>query len=105
MAILVMRVGFLLSGDEHLEQTPTLRDRKWHRHGLPPISPHDCIRDAVAAEVFDHVWINVVDILEGLIRKTWESALAGTYLQSLASWTIPLQLSPNLVFGLDPQHD
>ncbi|XP_057608864.1 protein FAM149A isoform X1 [Chionomys nivalis] len=64
-------------GDEHLEQNPTLRDRKWHRHGLPPISPHDCIRDAVAAEVFDHVWANVVAILEDLIRKTWESALTG----------------------------
>ncbi|XP_050003192.1 protein FAM149A isoform X2 [Alexandromys fortis] len=64
-------------GDEHLEQNPTLRHRKWHRHGLPPISPHDCIRDAVAAEVFDHVWTNVVEILEDLIRKTWESALTG----------------------------
>ncbi|CAO2612031.1 Protein FAM149A [Lemmus lemmus] len=64
-------------GDEHLEQNPALRDRKWHRHRLPPISPHDCIRDAVAAEVFDHVWTNVVDILEDLIRKTWESALTG----------------------------
>uniref|UniRef100_A0A8C2LXX5 Family with sequence similarity 149, member A n=2 Tax=Cricetulus griseus TaxID=10029 RepID=A0A8C2LXX5_CRIGR len=62
-------------GDEHLEQNPTLRGRKWHRHGLPPISPHDCIRDAVAAEVFDHVWTNVVEILEDLTRRTWESAL------------------------------
>ncbi|XP_051038277.1 protein FAM149A isoform X1 [Phodopus roborovskii] len=62
-------------GDEHLELNPALRGRKWHRHGLPPISPHDCIRDAVAAEVFDHVWTNVVEILEDLIRKTWESAL------------------------------
>ncbi|XP_051025658.1 protein FAM149A [Acomys russatus] len=62
-------------GDERLEQNPTLRGRKWHRHGLPPVSPHDCVRDAVAAEVFDHVWTNVVEILEDLIRKTWESSL------------------------------
>ncbi|NP_705763.1 protein FAM149A [Mus musculus] len=64
-------------GDEHLGQSPALRGRKRHRHGLPPISPDDCIRDAVAAEVFDHVWTNVVEILEDLIRKTWESALTG----------------------------
>ncbi|XP_021508388.1 protein FAM149A isoform X1 [Meriones unguiculatus] len=62
-------------GDEHLGQSPTLRGRKWRRHGLPPISPHDCIRDAVAAEVFDGVWTHMVEILEDLIRKTWESAL------------------------------
>lgn len=62
-------------GDEHLEQNPTLRGKKWHRHGLPPISPVDCIRDAVAAEVFDHVWTNVVEVLEDLVRKTWDSAL------------------------------
>ncbi|XP_015853399.1 protein FAM149A isoform X2 [Peromyscus maniculatus bairdii] len=62
-------------GDEHLEQNSTLRCRKWRRRGLPPISPHDCIRDAVAAEVFDHVWTNVIELLEDLIRKTWESAL------------------------------
>ncbi|XP_034376183.1 protein FAM149A isoform X2 [Arvicanthis niloticus] len=62
-------------GDEPLEQNPTLRGRKSHRRGLPPISPDDCIRDAVAAEVFDDVWTNVVEILEDLVRKTWESAL------------------------------
>ncbi|XP_008851825.1 protein FAM149A isoform X2 [Nannospalax galili] len=62
-------------GDEHLEQNPALRGRKWRRHGLPPISPNDCIRDAVAAEVFDCVWTSVVEILEGLLRKNWESTL------------------------------
>jgi len=35
----------------------------------------------VAAEVFDHVWSNVVEILEDLVRKTWESALTGTSLE------------------------
>ncbi|GAB1293130.1 Protein FAM149A [Apodemus speciosus] len=63
--------------DEHLEQNPTFCGRKRRQHGLPPISPDDCIRDAVAAEVFDHVWTNVVETLEDLIRKTWESALTG----------------------------
>ncbi|EHB10965.1 Protein FAM149A [Heterocephalus glaber] len=64
-------------GDEHLEQKPAHCGRKWHRHGLPPISPHDCIKDTVAAGVFDHVWTNVVEILEELIRKNWETTLTG----------------------------
>ncbi|KFO35135.1 protein FAM149A isoform X2 [Fukomys damarensis] len=62
-------------GDEHLEQTSVRCGRKWHRHRLPPISPHDCIKETVAAEVFDHVWTSVVEILEELIRKSWETTL------------------------------
>ena len=73
---LVMRMGFVLSGEDCLEQKPAHRRRTWRKHGLPPVSPHDCIRDAVAAEVFDHVWMNVVEVLEKLTRKHWE--LTGT---------------------------
>nr|XP_020135811.1 protein FAM149A isoform X1 [Microcebus murinus] len=61
--------------DECLEQKPAHHGQKWQKHGLPPVSPHDCIKDAVAAEVFDHVWENVVEILEELIRKNWETTL------------------------------
>ncbi|XP_017897425.1 PREDICTED: protein FAM149A isoform X1 [Capra hircus] len=59
-------------GEDCLEQKPARRRRTWCTHGLPPVSPHDCIRDAVAAEVFDHVWMNVVEVLEKLTRKNWE---------------------------------
>ncbi|KAM5264329.1 protein FAM149A [Ctenodactylus gundi] len=59
--------------DERLEQRPTRRGRKWRKHGLPPISPLDCIKDSVAAEVFDQVWASVVQILGELIRRKWES--------------------------------
>ncbi|XP_027385984.1 protein FAM149A isoform X3 [Bos indicus x Bos taurus] len=59
-------------GEDCLEQKPARRRRTWRKHGLPPVSPHDCIRDAVAAEVFDHVWMNVVEVLEKLTRKHWE---------------------------------
>ncbi|XP_037687115.1 protein FAM149A isoform X2 [Choloepus didactylus] len=61
--------------DACLEQNKVPCGRKWRKHGFPPVSPQDCIRDSVAAEVFDHVWRNVVDLLEELIRKNWEMAL------------------------------
>ncbi|XP_061107889.1 protein FAM149A [Conger conger] len=42
--------------------------------GVPPVSPHACIRDAVTGEVFDDVWKEVVLLLEGeLLHKHWES--------------------------------
>nr|XP_055241852.1 protein FAM149A isoform X5 [Gorilla gorilla gorilla] len=61
--------------DECLEQKPAQPGRKWRELGLPPVSPCDCVKDAVAAEVFDHVWTNMVELLEELIRKHWETTL------------------------------
>uniref|UniRef100_A0A8D1X625 DUF3719 domain-containing protein n=1 Tax=Sus scrofa TaxID=9823 RepID=A0A8D1X625_PIG len=63
--------------EDCLEKRSAHHHSTWRKHGLPPVSPHDCIRDAVAAEVFDHVWTDVVKILETLIRKHWEITLAG----------------------------
>lgn len=73
-----MRMGFVLSDEDCLEQKPARRRGTWPKRGLPPVSPHACIRDAVAAEVFDHVWTNVVEVLEKLTRKNWEITLTGT---------------------------
>ncbi|XP_004428824.2 PREDICTED: protein FAM149A [Ceratotherium simum simum] len=61
--------------DECLEPKSAHHRRTWRKRGLPPISPHDCIKDAVAGEVFDHIWTDVVEILEELIRKNWEITL------------------------------
>ncbi|XP_006753563.2 PREDICTED: protein FAM149A [Myotis davidii] len=63
--------------NEQLEQKSAHHCGMWRKHGLPPISPHDCIKDAVAAEVFDHIWTNVTEILEELIKKNWEVMLTG----------------------------
>ncbi|XP_035280438.1 protein FAM149A isoform X1 [Anguilla anguilla] len=47
------------------------------RSGVPPVSPHACIKDAVAGEVFDDVWREVVHMLEAeLLHRRWESELA-----------------------------
>ncbi|XP_043749476.1 protein FAM149A isoform X1 [Cervus elaphus] len=61
--------------EDCLEQKPARRRGTWPKRGLPPVSPHACIRAAVAAEVFDHVWTNVVEVLEKLTRKNWEITL------------------------------
>ncbi|XDV37134.1 hypothetical protein PO909_006787 [Leuciscus waleckii] len=45
------------------------------RGGVPPVSPHACIRDAVADELFDDVWREVVGLLEELLHKHWEKQL------------------------------
>uniref|UniRef100_A0A8C3FP72 Family with sequence similarity 149 member A n=1 Tax=Chrysemys picta bellii TaxID=8478 RepID=A0A8C3FP72_CHRPI len=61
--------------DESLEQKKAQLARKRNKRGIPPVSPNACIKDAVAAEVFDGVWSNIVEILEELIRKNWETAI------------------------------
>ncbi|XP_058653347.1 protein FAM149A isoform X3 [Onychostoma macrolepis] len=45
------------------------------RGGVPPVSPHVCIRDAVADELFDDIWREVVGLLEELLHKYWAKQL------------------------------
>ncbi|XP_068798796.1 protein FAM149A isoform X2 [Struthio camelus] len=59
--------------DESLEQKKTHLAEKRRKHGIPPVSPNACIKDAVASEVFDHMWRNIIEILEELIKKNWET--------------------------------
>uniref|UniRef100_A0A8D0HES1 Family with sequence similarity 149 member A n=1 Tax=Sphenodon punctatus TaxID=8508 RepID=A0A8D0HES1_SPHPU len=64
--------------DENLEQKKALLAQKRNKRGIPPVSPNACIKDAVAAEVFDRIWSNVIEILEELIGKNWETAITGS---------------------------
>ncbi|XP_074761961.1 protein FAM149A isoform X1 [Athene noctua] len=61
--------------DESWEQKKKHLAEKRSKRGIPPVSPNACIKDAVASEVFDHMWNNVIGILEELIKKNWESSI------------------------------
>ncbi|XP_007496095.1 protein FAM149A isoform X2 [Monodelphis domestica] len=61
--------------DESVELKKTRKNQQRNKHGLPPISPALCIKDAVTAEAFDRGWRNVVGILEDLLKKTWKTSL------------------------------
>ncbi|KAM4807532.1 protein FAM149A [Rhinophrynus dorsalis] len=61
--------------DEGLDQKKAQLHQKRNKRGIPPVSPNDCIKDTVAAEVFDDIWRNAVESLQELILKTWELAI------------------------------
>ncbi|NXT53988.1 F149A protein, partial [Pluvianellus socialis] len=61
--------------DGSWEQKKMRLAEKRSKHGIPPVSPNACIKDAVASEVFDHIWSNVIGILEELIKKNWETTV------------------------------
>ncbi|NWY61889.1 F149A protein, partial [Chionis minor] len=61
--------------DGSWEQKKMRLAEKRSKRGIPPVSPNACIKDAVASEVFDHIWSNVMGILEELIKKNWETTI------------------------------
>ncbi|KAM6071925.1 LOW QUALITY PROTEIN: protein FAM149A [Theristicus caerulescens] len=61
--------------DETWEQKKMRLAEKRSKRGIPPVSPNACIKDAVASEVFDRIWSNVIGILEELIKKNWETSI------------------------------
>ncbi|XP_060782942.1 protein FAM149A [Neoarius graeffei] len=56
--------------NEGLDQRKASAIASWD--GVPHVSPNACICDAVADELFDDVWREVVSFLEELLRKHWE---------------------------------
>ncbi|NWU53613.1 F149A protein, partial [Dromas ardeola] len=61
--------------DESWEQKKMHLAEKRSKRGIPPVSPNACIKDAVASEVFDCIWSNIIGILEELIKKNWETSI------------------------------
>eukprot|EP00079_Xenopus_tropicalis_P020320 XP_012811109.1 PREDICTED: protein FAM149A isoform X2 [Xenopus tropicalis] len=61
--------------DEGLDQKKVNLHRKRNKRGIPPVSPNACMKDTVAAEVFDDAWRKAVDSLQELIERFWEEAL------------------------------
>ncbi|NXI54201.1 F149A protein, partial [Chloroceryle aenea] len=61
--------------DENWEQMKMCIAEKRSKRGIPPVSPNACIKDAVASEVFDLIWNNVIVMLEELIKKQWETSI------------------------------
>ncbi|XP_007891009.2 protein FAM149A [Callorhinchus milii] len=62
--------------DESLEQKKVQLAQRRNKRGIPPVSPNDCIKDAVSAEIFDNIWRDVIEMLEELIRKHWETTFS-----------------------------
>ncbi|KAM4053215.1 protein FAM149A isoform 2-T2 [Anomaloglossus baeobatrachus] len=60
--------------DEGVDQKKTQLNQKRTKRGIPPVSPNDCMKDTVAAEVFDDTWRNIVESVQELLIKTWEVA-------------------------------
>ncbi|XP_029875412.1 protein FAM149A isoform X2 [Aquila chrysaetos chrysaetos] len=61
--------------DESWEQKKMHLAEKRSKRGIPPVSPNACIKDAVASDVFDCIWSNVIAILDELIKKNWETSI------------------------------
>ncbi|XP_009871815.1 PREDICTED: protein FAM149A [Apaloderma vittatum] len=61
--------------DENWEQKKMYLAEKRSKRGIPPVSPNACIKDAVASEVFDCIWSDVIGMLEELIKKNWDSSI------------------------------
>ncbi|XP_075115117.1 protein FAM149A isoform X2 [Leptodactylus fuscus] len=58
--------------DEGLDQKKIQIYQKRTKRGIPPVSPNDCIKDTVAAEVFDDTWRTIVESMQELLIKAWE---------------------------------
>ncbi|NXU08079.1 F149A protein, partial [Pardalotus punctatus] len=80
--------------DDSWEQKKMCLSEKMCKRGIPPVSPNACIKDAVASEVFDHIWSNVIGILEELIKKNWETSIPECDKQIEKLKTVTAKLPP-----------
>eukprot|EP00062_Callorhinchus_milii_P001721 gi/632937126/ref/XP_007897395.1/ PREDICTED: protein FAM149B1 isoform X1 [Callorhinchus milii] len=58
--------------DDCYEKRMSLALQCENRLGMPPVSPVQCTRSAIMADLFDEVWREVMGCMKELIRKHWE---------------------------------
>ncbi|NXG80907.1 F149A protein, partial [Baryphthengus martii] len=89
--------------DENWEQKKMHLAEKRSKRGIPPVSPNACIKDAVASEVFDRIWSNVIGMLEELIKKKWETSITDCdkQLEKLKAVTVKLPHLPVVHLATD----
>ena len=51
--------------------------------GLPPLTPNACVKDTVRSLVFDHIWSEVISVLQPLCAAISERASQGVYMHVL----------------------
>ncbi|XP_062899086.1 protein FAM149A-like [Mobula hypostoma] len=85
-----------ISEDESLEQKKVQVAQRRNKRGIPPISPHACIKDAVSAEIFNDIWRDVIGVLEELIRKHWENNLSGEAKQTASMQCAIMSKMPHI---------
>ncbi|XP_072920639.1 protein FAM149A isoform X2 [Hemitrygon akajei] len=85
-----------ISEDESLKQKKVQVAQRRNKRGIPPISPHACLQDAVSAEIFNDIWRDVIDVLEELIRKNWENNLSGEAKQTASMQSAIMSKMPHI---------
>ena len=53
------------------------RSRLRGSHGLPPVTPNACVRDAVCSLVFDQIWNEIITVLQPLLASIREKGVQG----------------------------
>ena len=53
------------------------RSRLKRHHGLPPVTPNACVREGVMSVAFNHLWTEVISVLQPLIAAIRENYSQG----------------------------
>ena len=61
----------------HVHHESQRRSRLKRHHGLPPVTPNACVREGVMSLAFNHLWAEVVSILQPLVATIRENYSQG----------------------------
>ncbi len=57
-----------MCSDEVSQRSSDKSDRWRRHHGVPPVTPNACVRDAVLDAAFGHVWNEAIAVLQPLLE-------------------------------------